>query len=45
MVLLDDYQILNQKDIKPSHFVYDQLGFKHYRGLESTSYFYTRFHF
>jgi hypothetical protein len=27
MVLFDDYQTLNQIDIKPSHFVYDQLGY------------------
>jgi hypothetical protein len=27
MVLFDDYQTLNQKDKKPSHFVYDQLGY------------------
>ena len=27
MMLFDDYQILNQIDIKPFHFVYDQLGY------------------
>ena len=27
MLLFDDYQTLNQKDKKPSHFVYDQLGY------------------
>lgn len=25
MMLLIDYETLNQKDIKPSHFVYDHL--------------------
>ncbi len=31
MVLIDDFQALNQKDKKPSHFVYDQLGLKYNR--------------
>jgi hypothetical protein len=37
MVLFDDYQTLNQKDIKPSNFVYDQLGLNGARVVQSES--------